>query len=361
MTTKLTRALRQCQIALLVAFSWHLPAPSAHAEESPSSIKLDARANPPANGGGERGRIDSPFVVMTFNTGTTLRLRHDEGPDDGYDTSHAQTSDRWYGNGLAWLPAIEAARTAIRAIDPDIVAFQEIFDCRECAKIPQDKRTGYVCEEWSEGGASVARRVLGEEYQIAYHPGKRDKCLAVHQRFGSFKGSRDDGAEVELEGHPIDGCGSGARVARATIRRINGNLLTVISIHGTSGALPKDQECRVRQVERIFTDFGDGKPGVRGDANIILGDFNTDPGRSSSSDPSATRWNDFVGPEKRFHFVSHVGPLAPRAYRGRSDIDHVVSDTFHGTCRYVGVDKSSAAVWHGVYFDHVPVVCTLAD
>jgi hypothetical protein len=114
-------------------------------------------------------------------------------------------------------------------------------------------------------------------------------------------------------------------------------------------------------VEQIFLDFGDGAPAASGKQNLILGDFNTDPGRLAFIDKSAMRWNDFVGSGKAFHFISKVGAAAPRAYQGLADIDHVVSDVFHGTCEYPGADKGSQPVFDGTYFDHVPVVCKLSE
>lgn len=301
------------------------------------------------------------FVAMTFNVGTTLRLPHDDGPDDEYTSIQAKSADTWYGNGLAWLPAIEAVRKFIQKEDPDVVALQEVFDCRECASVPVEHRRGFVCETWAPGEESVARRVLGPDFQIAYHPEKPSKCLAVHRRLGKLLGCRGGNCDDALEGIPIEGCGSGARVARATVQRPDGSLLTIISVHGTSGLKPADQQCRVRQVERIFVDFGDGTPGVRPDNNLILGDFNTDPWRVRDIDASAKRWNDFAGPGKSFQFISKMGPDAPGAYQGFADIDHIVSDTFVGTCRYPGVGEDSPSVWDSVLFDHVPVVCTIAQ
>jgi endonuclease/exonuclease/phosphatase family metal-dependent hydrolase len=298
---------------------------------------------------------------MTFNTGTTPRLRHDGPPDDGYDSAEVQISDAWYGNGLAWRDAVEATQRFIRKVEPDIVAFQEMFYCDECANIPPEARAGFVCETWSAGDATVARVVLGDEYQIAYHPGKPNKCIAVHRRFGSIRGYDKEAAANWLEGFPVKGCGSGGRVARAVVDRAAGDALTIVSYHGTSGMAPADQACRVKQIEQIFVDFGDGAPAANGAQNIILGDFNSDPGRGRAIDQSAARWNDFVGTGKRFHFLSKTGPTAPRAYQGFADIDHVVSDAFHGKCQYPGVDEGSEPVFDGVYFDHAPVVCTLSQ
>jgi hypothetical protein len=288
-----------------------------------------------------------------------LRLRHDDEPNDGYTAAHARISDSWYGNGLAWRDAIKAVRRFVQQVDPDIVAFQEMFYPEDCSSIPVEAHRGFVCETWSSGDESVARTVLGKDYQIAYHPGKPNKCLGVHQRFGVLRGYRKDSAANWLEGLRIEGCGGGARVARAVIDRANGETLTVVSIHGTSGMKPADQACRVRQVERVFVDFGDGAPGANGDANLVLGDFNTDPFRASAIDKSAARWNDFVGNGKAFQFVSKVGAAAPRAYQGFADIDHVASDVLIGSCRYPGIDEGSRPVFEGTYFDHVPVVCTL--
>ncbi len=302
---------------------------------------------------------DGSFVVMTFNTGTTPRLAHDDPPDDGYTTKHAQISDAWYGNGLAWNAAIRATRIFIEKTDADIIAFQELFYPEDCPAIPAEARTGFICQSWKPGDPSVARMILSQHYQIAYHPGKPNKCVAVHERFGTIRGYNGDGSLTWLEGHPLKDCGSGSRVARMIVDRANGETLTVVSIHGTSGARAADQQCRVRQFEQIFVDFGDGAPAANGKQNLILGDFNTDPGRAVSIDQSAKRLRDFVGEGKAFRFLSRVGDEAPRSYQRFADIDHIVSDVFTGRCRYPGVD-GEPAVFQGRYFDHVPVVCTVS-
>lgn len=310
------------------------------------------------------GREPGSIVVLTFNTGTTPRLKHDAKRSDGYGNAEAAISDQWYGNGLAWKPAMDAVQEMVSGVDPDVVAFQEIFDCRNCDAIPADARRGFVCEDYRDGEPGVAEQVLGEDYQIAYHPGKTSKCLAVHRRLGRLRGTEPDGpasrpTRLVLEGAPVAGCGSGARVARGYVDLPDGTTLTLISLHGTSGFKPADKQCRVRQIERIFVDWGDGRPGVSPQNNVILGDFNTDPGRAADLDRSAARWNNFVGPGKPFHFVSKLGPDVAPSYAALADIDHVVADAYVGTCRRLGVDPGTQAVYEGIYFDHVPVVCTL--
>jgi hypothetical protein len=51
------------------------------------------------------------FAAVTYNVGTTPTLARDADPNDGYTQTQANISDAWYGNGLAWQPAIDAAMT----------------------------------------------------------------------------------------------------------------------------------------------------------------------------------------------------------------------------------------------------------
>jgi endonuclease/exonuclease/phosphatase family metal-dependent hydrolase len=200
--------------------------------------------------------------------------------------------------------------------------------------------------------------VLGPDYAIGCHPGKPDKCLAVHQRVGSLRGCSAGLCLDALDGFTVDGCGSGARVARAVIDRVDGSALTVVSVHGSSGVATDDEACRVAQVEQVFVDLGDGEPGANGVTHLILGDLNTDPGRWAEIDASAARWNDFVSDSQPFHFITAVGPDAPGSYAGLADIDHVISDNLDGDCWHAGVDDGEP-VFTTAYFDHVPAVCTL--
>ena len=301
---------------------------------------------------------DAPFTVMTFNTGTGAPVTVAPAANLGYGPEQKRISDEYYGNGLAWKAAVEAVRAFVQSVSPDIVAFQEMFYSGNCEAVPEEARAGFVCENWKPGMPIVARIVLGEDYQIATHPGHNDKYLAVHKRFGRILGCADDFCPGGLEGHRIDGCGSGARVARAVIERTNGTRLTVISYHGTSGIARKDMAYRVRQVEQIFVDFGDGAPGANAEANLILGDFNTDPARMQRVDPSARRWNDFVGDHTPFHFISRLGTDTTGSY-GRLNIDHIVSDAFDGEAAYPANTADPPPLFQLEMFDHTPVVATV--
>jgi hypothetical protein len=295
------------------------------------------------------------LTVVTFNTGTTESMGAVGGTEDGYGPDESSVSDAHYGDGLAWLPAVEAARQFFAEVQPDVVGLQEIFWSGDCADIPEEARSGFYCEGWEDGDPTVAQAILGEDYQLACHPGKPDKCLAVHARVGRITGCEESFCLEGLTGATVEGCGSGARVGRAEVERPDGTVLVVVNVHGSSGLSPEDQACRVAQVEQVFVDVGGQGPAAAGEDVLIVGDLNTDPGRSTT-DASADRWNDFVGPGHDFDWISAVGEDAPRSYQGIADIDHVAANARTGDCWIAGID--TAEVYGVAYFDHRPVVCT---
>jgi len=248
---------------------------------------------------------------------------------------------------------------------PDLVTFQEIFWSDACADIPEEDRVGFVCEDWQPGDPTVAQVLVGAGWQVACNLGKPDKCAAVDRRVGSFAGCEDDFCLEGITGSTIDGGGSGARVGRGVVEQVDGGRFTLVNVHGSSGVTPDDAACRVKQVEQVFVDLGDGEPAANGSRNLVMGDLNTDPGRWADWDASAARWTDFVGQGHAFHFITQVGPDAPLSYQGLADIDHVMSDAWQGSCWYAGLSGASSdsagvehdAVIDAVYFDHRPVVC----
>jgi len=294
------------------------------------------------------------FVTVTFNVG----LHPKEG--QGLTKEQIDYLDRYYGNGLAWGPAIEEARLFLESVQPAIVTFQEIFPVETCASIPAEARTGFVCETWTPGSPSVPEMVLGSLYQVACHSGKPDKCAAVKKSFGSFAGCAANVCYDGLYGSKIDGCGSGARVGRGVILRLDGSELTLVSVHGTSGESSDATDCRKKQVEQVFVNLGDGAPAANGAVSLVQGDFNTDPRNALALllDPSARRWADFVGEGKPFFFVNPAEASYP-ADTPLLTIDNVVSNSLRGECWYPGVTSGRPAVSPEGYFDHTPTVCEI--
>ncbi len=298
------------------------------------------------------------ITVITFNTGTSGGAAVPGAPGT-YGPVEAELADTYYGNGLAWLRAIEDTRVFFENVDADIVAFQEIFFSGECADIPPEASDGFVCETWKKGDPTVAQTVLDAGWQVACHLGKTDKCLAVNRRLGTLRGCAGDLCLDGLEGAVVPGCGGGgSRVGRGVIDLETGGTLTVVSVHGTSGVEQADQDCRVKQFEQVFVDLGDGEPAANGTNNLIMGDLNTDPARMLDFDESAQLFMSYVGDDKRFHFVSDVGQDVPPTYV-LFNIDHVASDTLAGACVYPGLTEGHAPVTEFRYFDHKPVVCKI--
>ena len=314
------------------------------------------------------GRLAAPptvgaieLVAVTYNVGTNPALAHDLDPTDGYTQVQAQISDDWYGNGLAWLPAVDAVASFFATLQPDVVALQEIFHSPECGQIPASVHAGFVCETWQPGDPTVAQRVLGPGYQIACNPGKPDKCLAVHQDFGRFAGCSGDLCLDGLDGVNVPGCGGGARVGRGTIELVGGGSLTVVNVHGTSGIADADRDCRVAQFAQIFESL-DGEPAANGTINLVLADFNVDPARWIGFDPSANllELHAPVAGGGSFAYVSEVGFEAVPTYLGYFNLDHLVSDALTGSCSTPGVG-GAPPVLGMTYFDHVPIVCAVPE
>lgn len=296
------------------------------------------------------------IVAVTFNTGTTTGLGHDDPPDDGYSQADAEISDMYYGDGLAWLPAVDATREFFAELRPDVVVFQEIFFAGECENIPVEAYPGFYCETWTPSDPTVANLVLGPDYQVACNLGKPDKCAAVRRDLGQFRGCDADLCIDGLDGGEVDGCGSGSRVGRGVIELAEGGELTLVNVHGSSGLTRDDMDCRVRQFDQVFVDLGDGEPAANGAVNLVMGDLNTDPMRLVDGDPSAARFAEFAGDGKPFAFATGSNDVP--SYAGVFDIDHVVSDRLTGDCEVVG-NGDDPPVIDATYFDHKPVVCTI--
>jgi len=298
------------------------------------------------------------FTVMTFNTGTNDGMPHNDGPDDGYGSEQATISNDHYGNGLAWKPVIADAKKFLAEVQPDIAGFQELFHSDLCPEVPEEARKGFVCEDWKTGDPTVVQTITGAGYQVACHLGKPDKCLAVKKSFGSFRGCASDFCLEGLAGARVPDCGGGSRVGRGTIDLAKGGTLTVVNVHGSSGANQQDQDCRVAQFDQVFVNL-DGQPAANGGSNVVLGDFNTDPFRLSW-DESALRLQQHTMPNSNYRFITAVGEDAPPTY-ALFNIDHVITNSFTGSCWHPGITEGHPPVTAARYFDHKPAVCTLME
>lgn len=303
------------------------------------------------------------LVAVTFNTGI-----HDKDPDDGFSGSNGKIAEDYYGSGLSWNAAIQDTKAWFSTVAPDVVALQEIFDPEECPKIPADKKAGFVCATWKPGDPTVAQTILGPGYQVACHKGTHDKCAAVKLSFGKFRGCTGAVCPDGLGGTPVPTCGSAARVGRGVIDLVGGGTLTLVSVHASAGFESDNFDCRKKQFEQIFVNL-DGAPAANGTRNVIMGDFNTDPGRLTALDASAKTLADNVKAPRPFRFITDVGASVTPTYQQSYvpflpvgvNIDHVVSDKLKGSCWAAGLTAGHPSVSSTDYFDHRPIVCAVRE
>ena len=316
--------------------------------------------------------VPETFTIMTFNVGTSSFMAGEDDPS-GYTTELVAIQAAFFGNNLAWLPAAAGVRDLIDQVRPDIVAFQEMYydvDCEaDCEEIAQDdpdlfeaacNSDQFPCKEWHEGGDIAVRRVLGPDYAVACAPGHPDNCVGVLKDFGTLAGC-DDGPCIDgLDGMaPPNGCTKGARVATAVVHVHAGPTITVVDVHTTAGL---NEDCRKAQFQQVFEDRGDGKPATYGDHNIVLGDMNIDPFDTyqAAHDDSVKYWNEQVGPDKDFGYISSSDASGPYTHPvTMTHLDHVVSDTLTGSCEVRAAAVGNPPTTETTFFDHRPVFCTV--
>jgi len=301
---------------------------------------------------------ENNLQVMTFNVGSSEGEAKADAEAGEFSRELASIADKHYGNGLAWLPAVEATRDFIAQQRPHIIGFQEIFDPSRCAKIRAELHQDFVCEYWRSGDRSVVEYITGKNYQVACHKGTSEKCLAVRKDFARIRGCHQDYCENFLEGRIISGCGSKSRLGKAVLDTYGGKVLNVIHIHGTSGFSGEDRKCRKRQFRSIFEEELGKAPLIGRAANIVLGDFNTDPRRLRWFDSSARKLKSYVKGTP-FQFINDKADQRDPTYAGIVSIDHVISDDFVGKCKVAGISEELPAVLKTSYFDHKPLLCDL--
>jgi len=292
------------------------------------------------------------FRVVTLNTGSGTSVEMPAKSNAGFGPEQSTLADQWYGNGLAWPAFIEEIQHFFKKIDPDLVGLQEIFYSGHCPEIPQAAREDFVCENWQPGEPTVAELILGEAYQIACHPGRPDKCLAVHRRLGEFI---DCDQSFCLEGlNRLDEgyCGRGGRIAGTRIQLKTGGKLSVVHLHTSSGASLTEARCRSRQIKAAFT-----SDKTAPEFGLVLGDFNTDPGRLAWVDPAARTLARQARPPSHYRFISEFGFFTRPTFLGFLNIDHVLAAGMEGECWYPGRTPGKPPISKNTYLDHTAIVC----
>ena len=345
------------------------PAPTGDTSVSDTSVPFDATGADSATSPGDVTQAPRPLTVITINAGTTPGLAHDSDEESGrapYTDTTAGIVDASYQNSLSWNPAEARLTEWLAQVDPDIVAFQEIFHDPWCDDInrPEDAPLDLVCGSYTRERPRQVRRLMGPDFQIVCGEGKPDTCIAVHKRLGPVTAcdGQPDNCLTTWDGFiPLSRCTSRDRLGRAFVESSNGHpAFNIIAVHGTSGLTVEDALCRRDIFSLIFDDKGDGTPLVRPDAiNLVLGDFNVDPILFAGGDDSADYLLEHIGDDHPFQWHSPTDPSGPRSYALGVSIDHVASDGLTGSCIIPGSSPGVAPIWDRIYWDHRPVVCEL--
>lgn len=292
--------------------------------------------------------------VVSLNTGSGKTVKVPAEDNAGFGPEQAETADHWYGNGLAWPSVMQDLQAFFKQVDADIVGLQEIFYSGHCPDIPKSAHQGFVCENWQAGDRTVAELILGDAYQIACHPGRPDKCLAVHRRLGQFDNCDQNFCPEGLTSLDDGLCGTGGRAAGAKVHLKAGGTLSLVHIHATSGVSLRDARCRSQQIKAAFT-----SETTAPEFGLVLGDFNTDPGRLTWIDPAARTLARQARPPSHYRFISDVGFFTQPTFLSFLNIDHVLAAGMEGECWYPGRTPEEPAVSTYTYLDHTAIVCDL--
>lgn len=330
--------------------------------------------SPATDGGRDASAADAPplepppgaevFVVVTVNVGTAPELDHDrgeaDGTGDGYTSEMAAVADALYGNGLSWPPAERAMADFVARTRPHVIVFQEAFYDGNCADIVADPALDLLCRGYVPGSPTQMERILGPDYTSACAFGHDDNCVGVRRDFGTIRGCPEGTFCLVgmASAEPADGCSGAGRMSWATLDLIGGGTLGLVNVHGRSGFSSEDTSCRASELRLVFEDRGDGVPAASESANLVLGDFNTDPVILAGGDPSADYLGTVTAPGARYRFITETARSSTPTYAGFR-IDHVISDAFVGRCTHPGKTPGTTPVTTATYWDHVPAVCEI--
>lgn len=258
-------------------------------------------------------------------------------------------------SGYMWklcLTSVEAkVRDSIRALDPDLVALQEVSTAAQCEKRKESRRRKVCYSENLPADQEQARRLLGPDYTIAMAQG-RYEAIAVKVSAGSIEGC-ELGATcwtTDLPDLP-EGCDPGFSVS-AVEAVIRGVRVRVVNAHPDSIRL----ECRVKELEQAFAL-------ANGQRNLMLGDWNTDPYRGKGED--VTLWKREVE-ARPFRIHSGIAERDPPYYTDLvpwpwpdKSLDHVISDFAQGTCLTLGENPGTQRLDDHGDLDHRGLFCKL--
>lgn len=268
-----------------------------------------------------------------------------------------------YNWGLCFKEVEQNIATNIHKLKPDIIAFQELTTPANCLSW-QEENPNKVCYQLQEQSSILqVRRILGEDYTIACEPRHQHDCIGVRKELGFIQGCPLGGYcdDLGLYDQQPDKCNDMFTVSAFDIN-VHGYPIRVINAHPS----PRQKTCRINALTQIFEGTAEREPFANGERNLIMGDFNMDPFRSS--DASVKIWEKYVGlPGSALPFHYHSGPAEhwppydTFVYGPiRRVLDFVTSDFAQGTCQVLGMSPDTERIDGGKGMDHKAFYCSLS-
>jgi len=301
------------------------------------------------------------------------------------NVGNSNVSCQPYAFKLCYQQVEDRIAANIQAHGPDIVALIEVLPVERCATayagLPEPDPQK-VCAQTHEV-EHQARRLVGPGYAIACDARFGWDCVAAKDATVLL----DEAAPGTVEpnglatAEAIEGCDPGFTVNVAIANVTGVGAFRVVLAHPDSGFTSGEAgtACRVAQLEQAFV-LAEGP-------TLLVGDMNMDPYRASGSDVAL--WDANVGEGARFRYHSGIAENAadpfptyfmgessnllptgallptvedPSGVFARQTLDHVVSDSFFGTCATLGEAEGTTRLdgGPGGGMDHRALLCALA-
>jgi len=266
----------------------------------------------------------------------------------------------------------EAAIAAnIAALDPDVIALQEVLPDTVCDDVDAaggeaDPRRSCHPDVRATEPSQLHRLLPPDAWETRCDDKNGYECVAVRRDRGRFVGAYETAPDVDAS----LGCDPGFSVGRIDVAidvdedaGENAPVLRVVNGHPQS---TKDT-CRKAQVEQLFETLAVDDDSVAG--VIVSGDMNLDPFSLglNADDVSVPVWSAHVGDDddgRPFVYASGIAerapPYATTTTLIEATLDHVAVRGLSGTCTTLGAAPGTTPLdGDAAIMDHRALDCVL--
>ncbi|MSP72791.1 MAG: hypothetical protein EXR76_11610 [Myxococcales bacterium] len=287
---------------------------------------------------GQDADSSSNLTIMTLNVGTRL-LAPD--PDD-VNSVH-------YLRRVANAEYEDFIGARVRAMEPDLVALQEVLPPESCSSFIEED-PARTCFEADRRPDAVSR-LLGPSYAVVCDGRKRTSCLGVRRGFGTLASAMASMiSEVPMEtallplpecdlvggGCDEEHCDDESSASFVEVETTFGPVRVVaVALNGGgigAGRYFAGQACRIGQLDQAFAFVAPGQK------SLVLGDFSFDSDLEIHAQAKA-HWDAMVGVGRLLteHDARGLdGRRISTTTTERGGEDHVLSNFALGRCEVLG-------------------------